>query len=171
MHTDADLADTQVMGTIPARPPHDPARMLPLVRAMPAGLAAVSIGNPRVREAMALARRAARKASLPDNRYARALTVRFRLPSAHDPRPNERRIALLCGWAALLGLGGAVLTLRMVLELFLPGTSWYGVLLMLLGLIGLPATVGAFASIHRRRLPWLLLGVGTLSLLAAYAAS
>jgi hypothetical protein len=40
-----------------------------------------------------------------------------------------------------------------------------------IGSVGLTATVGAFASIHRHRLPWLLLGLGTLCLAAAFLAT
>jgi hypothetical protein len=39
--------------------------------------------------------------------------------------------------------------------------------MMLIGLIGVGATAGAFASIHRRRAPWIGLTVGTAAVLLA----
>jgi hypothetical protein len=40
---------------------------------------------------------------------------------------------------------------------------------MLIGAVGIGATGGAFASIHRRRAPWIGLCVGTVCLAAAIA--
>jgi hypothetical protein len=44
--------------------------------------------------------------------------------------------------------------------------TWYLPTALILGAIGIGATVGAFASIHRRRMPFYLLGVASVALLA-----
>lgn len=98
-------------------------------------------------------------------RTKHAVRVRFRIHLADDPAPTSRRLALVSGWAGLLGLAGTVAALPVLTNLFRrdPGW-WYTPLMMLIGLIGVGATAGAFASIHRRRAPWILLWIGTATL-------
>jgi hypothetical protein len=100
-------------------------------------------------------------------RLADALAGLFRLPGADDPAPDARRLAGVCGWAGALGLGGAPIAIRLLLNLFQVDGGWYGPTIIVIGLVGLLATVGAFASLHRGRLPWIMLGVGTIALAAA----
>ena len=87
------------------------------------------------------------------------------MPGPNDPDPGSRRLAVVTAWAGTLGLGGALVAIRLVVSLFLSGGGWYRPTVIALGLIGLLATVGAFASIHRQRLPWIMLGIGTAALL------
>jgi hypothetical protein len=101
------------------------------------------------------------------DRTKRAVTVRFRIPLATDPPPRQRRLALISAWAGALGLVGVVAAMPVLVSLFRPGSGWYGPLMILIGLIGVGATAGAFASIHRRRAPWIGLTIGTAALALA----
>ncbi len=105
------------------------------------------------------------------DQVAQALATRFRLPGHDDPAPGSRRLALVCAWAGALGLGGAAVALRLLVNLFQADGGWYRPTVLAIGTVGVFATIGAFASIHRQRLPWLLLGVGTAALVAAGTAT
>jgi hypothetical protein len=100
-------------------------------------------------------------------RTKHAVRVRFRLPVAGDPAPDNRRLALVAGWAGTLGMAGVLVLLPVLAELFRPGLSWYFPVMLLIGLVGVGATAGAFASIHRRRAPWIGLWIGTAALALA----
>jgi hypothetical protein len=102
-------------------------------------------------------------------RTKHAVRVRFRLHADGDPAPASRRLALVAGWAATLGMAGVLVALPVLIGLFRPGGTWYTLLMMLIGAVGIGATGGAFASIHRRRAPWIGLCVGTVCLAAAIA--
>jgi hypothetical protein len=103
------------------------------------------------------------------DRTKRAVSVRFRIPAATDPAPEQRRLALVSAWAGALGLVGAVVAMPVLIDLFRPEGGWYRPVMILIGLIGVGATAGAFASIHRRRAPWIGLTIGTTALLLALA--
>jgi len=96
---------------------------------------------------------------------------RFRMPGRYDPAPGERRLALVCGWAGALGLGGALVAVRLLINLFQADGGWYRPTVLLIGAVGVFATAGAFTSIHRPRLPWVMLGAGTAALVAAFIAT
>jgi hypothetical protein len=100
-------------------------------------------------------------------RTSRAVRVRFRLPAATDPAPGSRRLALVAAWAGTLGLAGALIAVPVLVDMFRAARSWYLPVMLLVGLVGVGATAGAFASIHRRRAPWIGLGIGTAALLLA----
>jgi hypothetical protein len=95
------------------------------------------------------------------------VTRRFRLPVAGDPAPATRHLARICGWAAVLGLGGMAVALRAFVSLIYDERAWYLPTLVVIGLVGLVSTIGAFASIHHRRLPMRLLGIASGALLLA----
>jgi hypothetical protein len=101
------------------------------------------------------------------DRTKRAVTVRFRIPVATDPAPRQRRLALISAWAGALGLVGVVTAMPVLLSLFRSDGGWYRPVMILIGLVGVGATAGAFASIHRRRAPWIGLTIGTAALLLA----
>jgi hypothetical protein len=101
------------------------------------------------------------------DRTKHAVRVRFRLPLESDPAPSSRRLALVAGWAGALGMAGVIVLLPVLASLFRPGGSWYALAMMLIGLVGVSATAGAFASIHRRRAPWIGLCIGTAALALA----
>ncbi|GIJ52142.1 hypothetical protein Val02_90280 [Virgisporangium aliadipatigenens] len=100
--------------------------------------------------------------------FKREMWKRFRLPGIDDPAPEQRRLAAVCVWAATLGFGGAILVLRLLFSLFYATDGWYEPTVFLIGVVGVFSTVGAFASIHRERLPWMLLIVGTMCLVSGY---
>jgi hypothetical protein len=93
---------------------------------------------------------------------------RFRLPDAADPPPAGRHLARICAWAAAVGLTGTLAALRAFIGLIYEDRGWYLPVLIVIGLIGMGATIGAFASVHRRRLPMVLLGVASASVVAAW---
>ncbi|MEV6924142.1 hypothetical protein AB0M46_06455 [Dactylosporangium sp. NPDC051485] len=98
----------------------------------------------------------------------RQLPDAFRLPTGNDPRPANRQIATVCAWAAALGLGGMAVALRAFVGLVAEYRGWYAPTVVTIGLLGLACTIGAFASVHRRRLPFALLGVASASLLTGW---
>jgi hypothetical protein len=89
---------------------------------------------------------------------------RFRLPSTDDPAPTLRHLATVCAWAAVLGLGGMIVALRAFVGLVADHRGWYGPTVITIGLVGLASTIGAFASVHRRRTPIILLSLATVAL-------
>lgn len=84
--------------------------------------------------------------------------VLFRFPAADDPAPGTRRVLAMSLYAAALGLAGVGVGVRGFVSV-LSGTApgWYVPVLALLGLVSIALVVGGFLSIHRRRLPYLLL--------------
>jgi hypothetical protein len=96
---------------------------------------------------------------------AHAAAKRFKMPGTAKEVPPERRLAAVSAWAGVLGLGGALIALRLTFSLFRPGFDWSGAVVTLIGAVGLLATIGAFTSIHRRRAPWILLTIGSVALL------
>jgi hypothetical protein len=100
-----------------------------------------------------------------------ALATNFRLPGTSGSNTRLRRLLGVSSWAAVLGFGGLVLVLRIMIGLFTTIAAWYLVLTLALGLVGITCTVGAFASVHKRRLPWLLLGGASAAELVAFAAT
>ena len=82
----------------------------------------------------------------------------FRFPAADDPTPGTGRVLAMALYAAMLGLGGVGVGLRGLVSVIGGGVpGWYVPLLSLVGLIGVALAVGAFLSMHRRFLPWVLL--------------
>jgi len=92
----------------------------------------------------------------------------FRLPGADDPPPAPRHLARVCAWAAALGLGGMGVALRAFLGLIYEERAWFAPTAIVVGLIGLACTIGAFASVHQRRLPIVLLSIATVALIAGW---
>lgn len=84
--------------------------------------------------------------------------ILFRFPAADDPTPSTRRVLVMSLYAAVLGLAGVGLGVRGFVSV-LSGTApgFYVPVLALVGLISVALVVGAFLSIHRRALPYLLL--------------
>jgi hypothetical protein len=101
-------------------------------------------------------------------RLRRHLPDAFRLPTERDPAPEPRHLAAVCGWAAALGLGGMAVALRAFVGLVSASRAWYAPTVTVIGLIGLACTIAAFASVHKRRLPFLLLGAGSVSLVLGW---
>jgi len=104
-------------------------------------------------------------------RIVRELPGAFRLPTEAAPRPANRQIAAVCAWAAVLGLGGMAVALRAFVGLIAQYRVWYGPVVITIGLLGLACTIAAFASVHKRRLPFALLGVASASLLIGWVVT
>ncbi|GAA3338368.1 hypothetical protein GCM10020358_18230 [Amorphoplanes nipponensis] len=84
--------------------------------------------------------------------------VFFRFPTPDDPAPGTRRLLAMSLYAALLGLAGVGIGIRgMVSQIGGGVPGWYVPVLAFLGMVSVALSVGAFLSIHRRILPWLLL--------------
>jgi hypothetical protein len=81
----------------------------------------------------------------------------FRFPAADDPAPSTARLLTMAGGAALLGFGAVGVGLRAFVVVVGGAPFWYVPALALFGLLSVVLTVGAFLSIHRPVLPWLLL--------------
>jgi hypothetical protein len=82
----------------------------------------------------------------------------FRFPAADDPDPGTVRVLGMALYAAALGLAGVGVGLRgfvSVLGGSVPG--WYVPVLVMAGLVSVALAVGAFLSVHRPVLPWILL--------------
>ena len=99
------------------------------------------------------------------------LSQRFRLPRAGDPVPASRHLARICGWAAALGLGGMAVALRAFIQLIYEERGWFAPTIITVGVLGLAATIGAFASIHQRRIPFMLLGAATVALITGWVVT
>jgi hypothetical protein len=98
-----------------------------------------------------------------------AIVTHFRMPGTPDPDVRLRRLAAVSAWAAVLGFGGLILTFRLMFGMFTTIALWYPPVIFVLGLFGIVCSVGAFASVHKRRLPWILLGAASAAETAAFA--
>lgn len=106
----------------------------------------------------------------PDDITVRTLKRPFRLPGAGDPVPAGNRVLALSGWAALLGLLGLIPAGRLTISLlFQSGPPWYPPMTVGVGIAGMATIAAAFAAVHRRRLPWIMLGLATVLLLVNLA--
>ena len=93
--------------------------------------------------------------------------VYFRFPAADDPAPGTRRLLAMSLYASLLGLVGVGIGIRgMVSQIGGGVPGWYVPVLAFLGMVSVALSVGAFLSIHRRVLPWLLLVGAAVPLIA-----
>jgi len=90
-------------------------------------------------------------------------------PAIRVPRPDQgprlRHIAAACGWAALLGVIGLAIAIRGFVGVQVgDGASWYEPAILTTGTLGIGATVAAFLTVSRRRVPWILLGLASVAL-------
>jgi hypothetical protein len=106
---------------------------------------------------------------------ARAAAVRAGYGAAAanraEPAPTPRRLAGLCGWAALLGFLGVVVGARGLIAVIVKAPQWYLPMLIAFGLGGIGLTVVAFLTVHQRLVPWLFLTLASAVLLAAIVAT
>jgi hypothetical protein len=92
----------------------------------------------------------------------------FRLPGSNDPSPPTTKLVAMCAWATGLGLVGLLVATRAVLAMWRGNPpNWYEPSFIAVGLVGIGLTVGAFMSIQRRRLPWIMLALATIPLIAS----
>ncbi|GAA1893164.1 hypothetical protein [Asanoa iriomotensis] len=104
---------------------------------------------------------------------ASAQTGMFRMGDLHSdahPTPDNSHMLGICAWGtalALAGVGVGIRGLAAIIGGSAPG--WYKPALIGVGVIGVLLTVGAFVTIQRRYLPWLLLAFATLPLAVTIA--
>ena len=92
----------------------------------------------------------------------------FRFPAADDPNPGTARLLAMSVYSALLGLAGVGVGARGLLSTIGGGVPvWYVPVLACAGMLSVALSVGAFLSIHRRTLPWLLQAGAAVPLAAA----
>jgi hypothetical protein len=83
--------------------------------------------------------------------------ILFRFPAADDPAPAPARLLGMSLYAAALGLTGIGVGARGLLTALGGTPFWFMPALAMLSLVSVGAAVGAFLSIHRPSLPWMLL--------------
>jgi len=93
----------------------------------------------------------------------------FRFPAADDPAPGNRRLLTMSLYASALGLAGVGVGVRGFVSVLGGVPGWYVPVLVILGLLSVALAVGAFLSIHRRMLPYLLLAAAAVPLAGAIA--
>lgn len=93
----------------------------------------------------------------------------FRFPAADDPAPATKRLLSMSLYAATLGLAGVGVGLCGMVIALGGAAAWFMPALSLLGLSSVAGAVGAFLSIHRPALPWLLLLAATAPMAGATA--
>jgi hypothetical protein len=94
--------------------------------------------------------------------------IYFRFPAADDPDPGWPRLLGMSAYASMLGLAGVGVGLDGMLSTISGGVpGWYVPVLALAGMLSVILSVGAFLSIHRRNLPWVLLLAAAVPLSAA----
>jgi len=82
----------------------------------------------------------------------------FRFPAADDPNPGTPRLLAMSLYAVLLGLAGVGVGARGLVSTISGGMpGWYVPVLAFAGMLSVALSVGAYLSIHRSALPWLLL--------------
>lgn len=92
------------------------------------------------------------------------------LVNVDQPQPRMRQLMGVCGWAAVLGLFGLVIGIvGLVQDLMGAAPGWYEPAMIVVGILGIGLTVGAFVTVNRARLPYALLGLSTVSLFTAMA--
>ena len=90
------------------------------------------------------------------------------LPVVSSPQPRMRQLMGVCGWAALLGGLGLVIGIRgFIGDLMGKAPGWYEPSMIVVGILGIGLTVGAFVTVNRGRLPYALLGAASAVLLTA----
>ncbi|HET6480406.1 MAG TPA: hypothetical protein VFG35_10265 [Actinoplanes sp.] len=81
----------------------------------------------------------------------------FRFPAPDDPTPGTARLLTMVSGAALVGFTTVGVGMRAFVTVIGGAPFWFIPTLALFGLLSVALTVGAFLSIHRPVLPWLLL--------------
>ncbi|MGC9670995.1 hypothetical protein ACNTMW_31160 [Planosporangium sp. 12N6] len=108
---------------------------------------------------------------LPTQQEARAALGELRMPGTPDPQLRLRRLLGVCAWAGTLGFFGLIIGMRIVFGIFTHIPGWYLAVTFTLGLPGIAATVVAFATLHKGRLPWKLLGVASAAEAVSFGAT
>lgn len=94
------------------------------------------------------------------------VTLAMRTPAERLP-PAPRRLIGLCSWAAAVGILGLIIGIRAIVVTIIGTPAWFPLAAGIIGVVGLVATMGAFVTARRPRIPWALLSVATLTLIVA----
>ena len=89
-------------------------------------------------------------------------------PRITSTEPRLRQLMGVCGWAAVLGGLGLVIGIRGLVGIVAgnpPG--WFEPTLAAVGMLGIALTIGSFLTVHRNRIPWIMLGSSSLVLVAS----
>jgi hypothetical protein len=87
------------------------------------------------------------------------------LPQVGDTSPRPGRLVLTSVWASVLVLVGMVVAIRTFIAILLEtGSDWLVPTVMSAGIGGTVCAVLAFATLHRKWLPWQLLSLASLLL-------
>ncbi len=93
-------------------------------------------------------------------------------PARTTAEPGARRLVAVCLWAAVLGIIGVLVGLRGWFAIITEtAPTWYLAALCVLGIVGIAFTAGSFLTVHQRRMPWLLLSTGSLTLSVSMAVT
>ena len=93
------------------------------------------------------------------------VTLAMRPETTQPPAPG--RLVALCAWAALIGIFGLVLAIRSGVAVVAGAPGWFAPIAALVGLVGFAATLGAFITARWQRIPWVLLGVASVTIIVA----
>jgi hypothetical protein len=89
------------------------------------------------------------------------------VPTRQGP-PDGGRILGVCAWAALLDLAGLVIGFLAAVSLIASSPpGWYLPSLLISGAAGIAVTSAAFLTVRVPRVPWVLLLLGTASLITS----
>lgn len=83
--------------------------------------------------------------------------------------PRMRQLAIAAIWALALCVGGIGCGVWALVSIVAGATSgWFEPTIIVTGIVGLAFTAAAFPLVDRRGLPWLLLGLGTATLITGF---
>jgi hypothetical protein len=98
------------------------------------------------------------------------VTMAMREPVRSDS-PAPGRLIGLAGWAAALGILGAILAIRAGIGMLVGAPSWFFPTETAIGIVGVGLTMAAFLTARIKNLPWLLLGFASTALFGAFMTS
>jgi hypothetical protein len=81
--------------------------------------------------------------------------------------PAPRRLVGLCAWAAAVGVLGVIVAIWAGITDLMGTPTWFLPTAGIIGIAGVGATMGAFVTARRPRVPWVLLAGATLTLIIA----
>ncbi|MGK5681103.1 hypothetical protein [Actinoplanes sp. URMC 104] len=91
----------------------------------------------------------------------------FRFPAPDDPAPSQTRVLTMAMCGAALGFSAVGVGVRALVTVWGGVPFWYVPTLVLFALLSVAFAVGAFLSVHRPVLPWLLLAGATCPMVIA----
>ncbi len=99
-------------------------------------------------------------------RLTKGIRARFRLHTDEHAAPAGARLLGVTSAAAGCVFVGIIPAARLIASVAIGGPWWYQMMTLVLGIVGLGFLTAAFSAIHRRLLPWYLVGAAALLLTA-----